>query len=178
MHPMQQQPHRSAARTSGCRLRLMRALRLAEEGTGGTAGSSLIEFALTLPVLLLVVFGITSFGMAMNNYIVLTQATGIGARAVAVSRQQTLNPCQVASTAVSNAASGLNTADLTFNYSFNGVAYTGTTCASSSQTSGAAGNLQQGKAAVISVSYPCKLSSYKYNFGACSLTASTTEVVQ
>jgi Flp pilus assembly protein TadG len=144
----------------------------------GEGGQSLIEFALTLPVVLLVITGIATFGVAMNNYLIMTQATSVGARQVAVSRLQTTDPCQVISSAVIAAAPTLNSAKLGFSYQLNSVPYTGTSCSSSSTSSGAAGNLVQGKPAQVTVTYPCSLVAYKYNFGACTLTAQTTEVVQ
>ena len=136
-------------------------------------GSSLIEFALCLPPLLIVLFGICSFGLAMNNYITLTEATSVSARQVAISRQQTIDPCSTASTAFIAASPLLNSSKLTFSYSFNGVAASGTSCPS------AAINLKQGTAAMVNVSYPCSLSAYTWKFGsACNLYAQTTEVVQ
>jgi Flp pilus assembly protein TadG len=142
-------------------------------------GSSLIEFALTLPVLLLVVTGTMTFGIAMNNYLSLTQATGVGARAIAIGRGQTLDPCSTGSSAFITSAPTLNSSKLTFSYVFNGVAYSGTTCSSSSTTTGAAGNLVQGQPAVMTVTYPCSLIAYNKNFvPVCNLQAQLTEVVQ
>ena len=44
------------------------------------------------------------FGLAFDNYISLTDATGVGARQLAISRGQTLDPCQTVYTAVTGAA--------------------------------------------------------------------------
>lgn len=52
-------------------------------------GSAIIEAALTLPILLLVVFGITEFGRALMTTNVLTQAAREGARVVAVTGVET-----------------------------------------------------------------------------------------
>jgi Flp pilus assembly protein TadG len=141
-------------------------------------GQSLVEFALTLPVLLLVLTGITTFGLAMNNYLTLTEATSVGARQIAISRSQTLDPCSVASAAVYAAAPSFTQSKFTFTFTFDGVNYSGASCASSSTSTGAAGNLKQGMPATVSVTYPCSLVAYKYNFGTCNLQAQTTEVVQ
>ncbi len=141
--------------------------------TGDERGSSLIELALTLPVLLLVLTGIATFGLAMNNYLLLTEATSVGARQIAISRSQTLDPCAVASSAVIAAAPSLKSANLTFALTLNGTIYQGTSC------TGAAPNLKQGQPATVNVTYPCTLVAYKYNFGStCNLQAQTTEVVQ
>jgi Flp pilus assembly protein TadG len=47
-------------------------------------GAAAVEFALLLPVLLLIVFGIIDFGRALNAQITLTQAAREGARLAAV----------------------------------------------------------------------------------------------
>ena len=46
----------------------------------------MVEFAIVLPVLLLVVLGIMQFGVVYNNWVTLTDATRAGARQAAVSR--------------------------------------------------------------------------------------------
>ena len=52
-------------------------------------GQSLVEFALTLPMLLVVMFMITEFGRALYQYNVLAQATREGARLAVVSGSAT-----------------------------------------------------------------------------------------
>lgn len=49
-------------------------------------GQTLVEFALVLPILVVVLFGIIQFGVAFHDYITLTDATRAGARKAAVSR--------------------------------------------------------------------------------------------
>lgn len=44
-------------------------------------GQSLVEFAVALPLLLLIVMGIAQFGMALNVYLTLNNAVREGARA-------------------------------------------------------------------------------------------------
>ena len=51
-------------------------------------GASAVEFALVLPLLLLIVFGIIDFGRALNAQITLTQAAREGARLDAVGDDQ------------------------------------------------------------------------------------------
>jgi len=144
----------------------------------GGEGQSMVEFAVTLPVLLLIMTGLATFGVGMNNYLQLTEATSVGARQLAISRQQTNDPCSVVSTAVMAAAPNLTSSSMSFSYLLNGVSYSGTSCSSGSPTTGAAANLVQGKTAQVTVTYPCSFFAYKYNFGACNLVATTTEVVQ
>jgi hypothetical protein len=49
-------------------------------------GQSLTEFALVLPLLVVLLFGIIQFGITFNNYISLTDAVRAGARKGAVGR--------------------------------------------------------------------------------------------
>jgi len=139
----------------------------------------MVEMALALPVLLLVLTGILTFGVAFNNYVSLTEATSVGGRALAISRGATTDPCSLASSAVIAAAPLLTSANLTFSFSLNGTAYSGTSCSSASTTTGAAANLVQGSNAVITVTYPCSLVVYGNNYASgCTLQAQITELVQ
>ena len=61
-------------------------------------GQAILEFAFLLPVLMVVLLGMIVFGIALNNYLELTNGTTAGAQAVAVSRGQTTDPCQTAAT--------------------------------------------------------------------------------
>lgn len=47
-------------------------------------GQSLVEFALVLPILLILLLGIVDFGMGLRAYVTLTNATREGARFAAV----------------------------------------------------------------------------------------------
>lgn len=49
-------------------------------------GQAYVEFALVLPLLLLIVMGIIQFGTVFKDYIALTDAVRVGARQAAVSR--------------------------------------------------------------------------------------------
>jgi Flp pilus assembly protein TadG len=142
-------------------------------------GQAMIEMALALPVLLLVLTGILTFGLAFNNYVLLTEATSIGARTLAISRGATTDPCATASSAVIAAAPLLTPASLSFSFVLNGASYTGTSCSSGSSTTGAAANLVQGANAVVTVTYPCSLAVYGANYAPhCSLQAQMTELIQ
>jgi len=70
------------------------------------------EFALVLPILALLLFGVIQFGIAFNNYITLTDATRAAARKAAVSRRAP-NPQSTCISAVRNSANNLRQADLT-----------------------------------------------------------------
>ena len=149
-------------------------------GESGEDGQSLVEMAMVLPVLLLVLTGIFSFGLTFSAYIILTEATGTAARAVAISRGTTTDPCSVAVAAFYGSAPTLSQTGLTFTYVFNNTsAITGTSCSSTSTATGAAGNLVQGQPATLSVTYPCSLRVFRSNLVPnCVLKAQTTEIVQ
>lgn len=55
-------------------------------------GQTFVEFALALPILVVLLFGIIQFGVAFHDYITLTDATRAGARKAAVSGS--LDPSQ------------------------------------------------------------------------------------
>jgi Flp pilus assembly protein TadG len=136
-------------------------------------GGSLVEFALCLPVLLMLVTGMMSFGIAINNYMTLTNAVEVGARQLAISRGQVTDPCSTISATIGSASPLLKSASLSYTFTINGTSYPGTTC-----TAGAA-QLIEGTAAQVQVTYPCTLSFYGKNLvPGCTLQAQTTELVQ
>ena len=142
-------------------------------------GQSAVELALCLPVMLLVVTGITTFGIAMNNYILLTNATNSGARMVALSRGVTSDPCLDISKTVSSGAPLLKASNLTYSLSVTpsggstATTWTGTTC------TGAAAALTQNATAKVSINYPCNLKVYSRDLApSCNLQAIDAELVQ
>lgn len=50
------------------------------------SGQTMVEFALVLPTLAILLFGVIQFGIAFNNYLAVTDAVRAGARAGAVAR--------------------------------------------------------------------------------------------
>ena len=74
-------------------------------------GQSLTEFALALPILVLLLFAVIQFGIVFNNYVTLTDATRAGARKGAVGRE-IVNPASAVTTAVRNSASNLSQSKL------------------------------------------------------------------
>jgi Flp pilus assembly protein TadG len=69
-------------------------------------GAVAVEFALLLPVLLFLVFGIIDFGRALNAQITLTQAAREGARMAALGEQNVASNTKAAAT-------GLNPVEMT-----------------------------------------------------------------
>jgi Flp pilus assembly protein TadG len=147
----------------------------------GEQGQSLIEFALILPMLLLLATGIMVFGLAMNNYLQLTNAVSVGARTVAINAGVTLDPCATAANAILAAAPGLNPANFTFSYTFSGHPYSSNTCASSAfNTPGSAQDLASGSTATVTATYPFTLSVFGAVFSQSNavLQATSSELVQ
>jgi Flp pilus assembly protein TadG len=147
--------------------------------TRNERGQSLVEFALCLPILMLILTGMMTFGIALHSYLELTNAVSIGARLIAISRGQTTDPCATIATAVYHAAPLLKPSSLTFSVVLNGTTYAGATCSSPNTTTGAAGNLVQGADAQLTATYPCNLKVFGYNYApSCTMTARTTELMQ
>lgn len=137
---------------------------------GNEKGAALIEFAICLPLLLLILFGIIEFGITLNNYEEESNAVAVAARLLSSSRGQTTDPCALVSQAIEGAAPGLHPASLTLTLTLNGDQYGGTSC-----TAGAA-ELMYGTTAQVQATYPCSLSIILP--GICTLTAQTSELVQ
>jgi Flp pilus assembly protein TadG len=173
-----------AAEPDAERTRMPKSLRPGEDG------SSLIEFALCLPPLMLLMTGVFAFGIAIGNYVMLTNACSAGAMQLAISRGQlsspNYDPCALVVSAVEAAAPTLSASNLKFVVELNTTYYpsSGTptanlSCTSTSETAGAAGNLIQTDPVTVTVTYPCSLVVYKANnFPSCTLTAKSSEAVQ
>jgi Flp pilus assembly protein TadG len=82
---------------------------------GGESGQAFVEFALVLPVLLLLLLGVIQFGNIFRDYIALTDATRVGARQAAVSRsiQPPSNRIPLVVSKVQRAAVNLDTTQMT-----------------------------------------------------------------
>ena len=74
-------------------------------------GQTMVEFAMVLPIIALLLFGVIQFGITFNNYITLTDAVRAGARKGAVARR-IQNPQAAVTTSVRNAATDLKASDL------------------------------------------------------------------
>ena len=139
---------------------------------GNKRGGSFVEFTLVMPVLLLTMTGMVSFGFALHNDLMLTNAVNTGAQLLAISRGQTTDPCATAYTAIGGAAPSLKTG-LSLTFVINGSTYTATnTC-----TAGAA-NMVQGASAQVTATYPCTLGVFGMSFASCKLQAQITEFIQ
>jgi Flp pilus assembly protein TadG len=126
-------------------------------------GSQMVELAMILPVLMLMMVGVLTFGLTLNNYLELTQAANNAARQIAATRpvvtSTTLypvtyngtsyaDPCAFAVGVLKSSAPTLNAANVTTTVTIGGTGYTSGTC------SGADANLSQGGYATVSATYP------------------------
>jgi Flp pilus assembly protein TadG len=140
----------------------------------GERGAGLVEFALLAPVLLLIMLGTAQFGLTLNQYVMLTNAVGVGAMQFALSRSDT-TPYTDAVNAVKTAATTLTPASLTITLS---VGSPLTTCGSDAACATALTN-NVGQPAQLTATYPCNLKVMWYNFApVCNLTSQVTERVQ
>ncbi len=119
-------------------------------------GQSLTEFALALPVLALLLFGVIQFGIVFNNYVTLTDATRAGARKAAVSAKAS-NPSGTCTTAIRSSAKDLRQADLA------------ATCSSS---------WQPGTDVTVTASYPYEISLLGMVVKSGRLSSTTLERVE
>jgi Flp pilus assembly protein TadG len=76
----------------------------------GEGGQAMTEFAIVLPVFLLLIFGIIQFGIVWKNYVTLTDAARAGARRAAVSRHT--DPVAAACNQVRASGTDLKNGDL------------------------------------------------------------------
>lgn len=64
------------------------------------AGQSMVEFAVVLPIIVMLFLAIWQCGVAFHNYLALTDAARVGARAAAVNRTTPTGSCQAAKNAI------------------------------------------------------------------------------
>jgi Flp pilus assembly protein TadG len=122
-------------------------------------GQTLVEFALVLPILCLLLFGVIQFGVVFNNYIDLTDAVRAGARKAAVSRQ-TLDPS--GPTGVATQAVVSSAGDITIDPTKVSVTST----------------WQPGDPVTVQASYPYSISLLGFVVASGNLTSKTTERVE
>jgi Flp pilus assembly protein TadG len=134
-------------------------------------GVSAIEFAIISPVLLTIVLGVFQFGIAMNQYLNLTNAAAQGALTLALSRGTT-TPYTSTTAAITAAAPNLAAAQTTITVRINGVACTNdATCSAA---------LLAGQAALVRATYPCNLVVMGVNYApnGCTLSAQSAQMIQ
>ena len=115
------------------------------------SGAAAVEFALVLPMLAMLMCGIFSFSIALNNNEMLTGAVNTGARQLARSRGASTPYADIV-TLVGQAAAGLEPSKLSVTMTVNGQSCTG-----DSGESGCAALLTVGAPASVTASYPCAI---------------------
>jgi len=134
-------------------------------------GGALVEFALVMPMFLTLITGMFAFGLTMNNYVELTNAVSIGARAFADGAGVTAgatDQCAFAITTVKAAAPNLNSGNMNVTVSINGGA---------AQTTCSGVTLTPTNPATVTATYPCTFLIFSGKMS-CNLAASTTELIQ
>lgn len=116
-------------------------------------GQTMTEFALILPILVLLLLAVIQFGVAFNHYLTVTDAARAGARKAVVSRQGT-NPVGTTVAAVRASATNLDQSKLNVTVS---------------------STWAQGTDVTVTASYPYQLSLLGVVVKAGNLTSSTTE---
>jgi Flp pilus assembly protein TadG len=136
------------------------------------SGASAVEFALIVPFLLFLVVGLFQFGIAINNYLELTDGVRSGGRQFAISRSSA-TPYTSAVAAVKASAANLTAASVTVTVKVNGTAC-GSDGACTTALSAAAGGT-----ALTTATYPCNLTIMSVNFApGCTLTSSTSDLIE
>ena len=149
-------------------------------------GQALVETALILPIVLTIVFGILVFGIFTMQIMSLAQGVNNAGNVLSVSAGQTTDPCALAATNVQSAAPLLSSANLSYTVTLtpsggSAQPYSGSSCSSSSTTTGAAGYLVSGGTVQVTATYTnCSLKFYGKNFlpNGCSITNTITEAIQ
>jgi len=137
------------------------------------SGVGAVEFALVAPLLLGIAIASLVFALALNNYILVTNASVAGVSNLILSRGST-TPYTDTVSAVRLAAQSLPSASLTIAMSVDGAS-----CASDSSCSTAL-SAASGKQADVAVSFPCQLVVLSINYapGGCVLRQTTAGRVQ
>ena len=123
------------------------------------SGQTMVEFALILPTLAILLFGIIQFGIAFNNYLTVTDAVRAGARVAAVSRNLPPGDREAAvETKVVQAAENLDTSKLVISVS--------------------SPDWQRGSDVTVTASYPWSINLLGKVVASGNLTSETTERVE
>lgn len=156
-------------------------------------GSSLVEVALVLPVMLLFLTSVAAMVYVLNQYLELSNAVVIGAQMLGDSRGTSSTPCTEAVATIYNAAPYLVEGNLKFTFIFTPLTgspssySSGSACDSAVQASPKT-TMTQGGSVTIYATYPC--SSPIGVFGAppaagsgqlpfpCTLATEETEIIQ
>lgn len=158
-------------------------------------GGALVEMALVVPIMLTLITGMASFGIALNNYLLLSHAADVGARYLAInqgnfSNGTTTNPCAMTAAQIQAAAVGIAASQLSYSITLTPTATgTATTYTSNNGSSsfgsgsacatGGAANMGTGGGIVtVTVSHSVTPFVVFWSNRSLSLAATTTEIIQ
>lgn len=127
-------------------------------------GVAAVEFAILVTLLMMILMGIVQFGIAINNYMTLTNAAEAGAQTLSQGRG-TSTPYTAASNAMQAAAGGMWSAIT--GASLMHMYVNGTECTTDTACSTAlAGTANQNESASVTLSYPCSIIILGHNYAA------------
>ena len=144
-----------------------------------TAGVSAVEFALILPVLMTILFGIIKFGVTLNADLQLTDGVRAAARQFSISRSSS-TPYTLATTALQNATPNLTFARVGGSNGAGAPTFkvNGAACSNDSGCASALSNAMGGTSS-LTATYPCDLNIMGVNLvPGCTLSASTSDLVE
>ena len=158
-------------------------------------GAAFLELALVLPVLLLVVFGITQFGLIFYHYTLVTNATAAGMRQLSISRLDSTAYCDTENTII-NASGGLGgtpgssgscptiNSDFTITLKVNGTACTSNSACQSALAAAYAAAINPPEPASVQVQFSCSFEDliavphFPIHLGVCPLTSTMQAPIQ
>jgi Flp pilus assembly protein TadG len=169
--------------------------RLKDLLSSNSEGGALVEMAVVLPLMLTFITGMASFGIALNNYLVLSHAADVGARYVAINQGNftdgaATNPCVMAAAQIQAAAVAIPASQISYAITLTPTAGgTATTYTSNNGTTGfgsgtscATGGSENmgtgGGTVTVSVSHPITPFVMLWSNHPINLTAITTEIIQ
>ncbi|MGH9561265.1 MAG: TadE/TadG family type IV pilus assembly protein [Terracidiphilus sp.] len=153
-------------------------------------GNALVEFAVVAPLLICLLMGLVTIGILVNNYITLTDAVAMGARAFAEATGVSASPvngdpCAYAVSVMNSDAKSLSTSNITYTITYT-PASTGTAATLSNTCKSTFSGMTEGDTVSITATYPAlMLTTVKKGgvlilpqFSSWTLSAQTTQVVQ
>lgn len=143
-------------------------------GKQSADGSALVEMAVVLPVMMLIITGFCFIGIAVDNYLILTHATDVGARNLAVGRGQLTDPCAQTVSVIQSAAPGLSTGNLAYSFTIGSSGSLGSSCNTTTDLA----YLAAGATATVNVTYKYNLFVFGWKPTTLLMQTQTAEVVQ
>lgn len=140
-------------------------------------GQALVEFALVLPILLMVATGLTSFGLVFYHYITIEDAVRAGARELSLGRGNSAaapnDPCNQAINETYNSAIDAGLAKSDIHLVVNNVA-------TSAPCSGIGTNWTQGNQVTVTATVPCSINIIGVNINCPGgkITAQATDAIE